>query len=770
MALEVSLTPAIPQAAPVPVAVEAKEWVTPGRFAAVLLIFICAAYPDVVFGRNTFYFRDFGYFGYPLAHYFRESVWRGELPFWNPLNNCGLPFMAQWNTMVFYPGSLFYLLLPLTWALGVFCLAHLFLGGLGMYWLAYRWTQHRLSAGVAGLSYACSGLLLNSLMWPNNIAALGLMPWVLHWVECGWRQGGRKLWLAGFLGAAQMLTGAPEIILFTWVLLSLMLAGELTIGRIPRSAVCLRFCLLVVCVAGLSAVQLLPFLDLLRHSQRSQGFANADWSMPETGWANLLVPLFHTYQNRQGVFFQYGQYWTSSYYVGIGVLALAICAAWRLRTRRVWLLGFVTLLSLILALGDNGYLYGWVRKAIPQAGFMRFPVKFVVLATLCLPLLAAFGVRAVAQDGGRAWVTTLRISAIFLLLSGAILTFGYFYPLPGEEWKDTWQSGASRAGILFVMLATLFAMRRALTERSQILSYVVLLVLVGVDGLTHVPRQNPTVERPVFEPGLQVLQELTPLPAHGHSRAMLTPEADMKLRYTFTSTPRNDYIVNRAGLFSNCNLLDNVPKLNGFYSLYLREADDVRKLIYEGTNGPLPVLYDFLGVSQITRPGEYFEWTNRTTFLPFVTAGQAPVFLDDQAALRKLAGPDFCPKEEVMLPLEAEAHIRAKGGAQIVVLSSHFQPHAGRITVNAREAGLVVVAQAYYHPWKAYVDGQPTRLWRANHGFQAFEVPAGKHELRLVYEDQQFRIGAAISGVTLLGCVGMLGRRSNERRVSPAQL
>src|SRR5207253_8580621 len=64
-----------------------------------------------------------------LAFHHRESFWRGEVPLWNPLNDCGVPFLAQWNTIVLYPGSLFYLLLPLSWSLGVFCLAHLLVAG-----------------------------------------------------------------------------------------------------------------------------------------------------------------------------------------------------------------------------------------------------------------------------------------------------------------------------------------------------------------------------------------------------------------------------------------------------------------------------------------------------------------------------------------------------------------------------------------------------------------------------------------------------------------
>ena len=50
-------------------------------------------------------------------------------------------------------------------------------------------------------------------------------------------------------------------------------------------------------------------------------------------------------------------------------------------------------LSVILALGDNAGIYSALRQAAPQLGFMRFPIKFIVLLSLALPLLAAFGVR-----------------------------------------------------------------------------------------------------------------------------------------------------------------------------------------------------------------------------------------------------------------------------------------------------------------------------------------------------------------------------------------
>ena len=367
-------------------------WLTPGRFALLLAISIFAANPEVLLGLQTFYYRDFGFFGYPLAHYHRGSFWQGEIPLWNPLNNCGLPFLAQWNTLVLYPGSLFYLLLPLSWSLAVFCLLHQFLAGMGMFCLASRWTGNRLAASVAGVAYAFNGLTLNCLMWPNNIAALGWMPWVVLVSQRAWTAGGRSIAAAAVVGAMQMLSGAPEIILLTWITLVVLAAGQSFQGLRAAGKVWWRFAAIAFLVAGTSAAQLLPFLDLLSHAHRDAGYGDSAWPMPIWGWANLLVPMFHCFHGFHGVYWQREQYWTSSYYPGAAIVALALLAAVLVRKRNVQVLTFLAVLALILALGDAGKLYGWLRHSFPQFGFLRYPVKFLVVLSFALPLLAAYAV------------------------------------------------------------------------------------------------------------------------------------------------------------------------------------------------------------------------------------------------------------------------------------------------------------------------------------------------------------------------------------------
>lgn len=375
---------------------------SPRRFALLLGVLLAACFAPVLFGSRTFIFRDFGLFGYPLAYFHRESFWQGEIPLWNPLNNCGLPFAAQWNTMVFYPGSFIYLLLPLPWSLNLFCLLHLFAGGMGMYYLAHRWSKNHFAACVAGTLFVFSGFTLNCAMWPNNIAALGLMPWVVWSVQRGWEKGGRQLLIGALVGALQMLAGAPEMILLTWSVLAGTLLVDLTGRDLTRARAVMRFGVTGLIIAGIAAIQLLPFLELMRASDRSGNFSSASWSMPIWGWANFFVPLFHSYRAPIGSYFQPGQDWIASYYTGIGGVMLAGFALVTVRQPRVWLLALLVGVGLALGMGDNGFLYPALKRVFPPLSFMRFPVKFLILVNFALPLLAAFAAAALFEEKSRA--------------------------------------------------------------------------------------------------------------------------------------------------------------------------------------------------------------------------------------------------------------------------------------------------------------------------------------------------------------------------------
>lgn len=753
---------------------DAAGWFGPKQFALFLFVLICAAFPDVLFGGGTFFYRDFGIFGYPLAFHHRESIWQGEIPLWNPFSTSGLPFLAQWNTLVCYPLSLIYLLFPLSWSLGVFCLFHVFIAGLGMYFLAFAWSQNRLGACVSGLTFAFSGLALSCLKWPNNIAALAWMPWIVLLVEQGVILGGRRLLLAGILGAVQMLSGAPEIILFTWLILAGLLIlrmcgcpdSEENQSQPSRGLLAARFIAIVTIVAGLAAIQLFPFLDLLWHSQRDSGFTDSSWAMPLWGWANLLVPLFRSFPSYQGVYAQFGQYWISSYYVGIGTLLLAVIAVCRCKERRVRFLASVAILSMIFALGTSGVAYEWFSKFVPLVRIVRFPIKFVVVAVFILPILAAYGISILSASCAReeldsavskpSWPTFLiPITAIMLVLTGGIVWYANAHPLPTDDWPATWKNAATRAGLLSLIAGTLSGIYRFSMLQTRHGLSIVLLMLLWLDLHSHAPRLSPTVERWVYDESL-VKEELkmNPQPAAGASRAMITPYADYRLNHVTLTNAAQDFLYNRMSQFANANLLDRIPKVDGFFSLYVQAQDQVQSLQYASTNTSLPKLQNFLGVSQTTSEKSLIKWASRTNFHPLVTGGQTPLFATPEATLQGLADSGFDPTHVVYLPEAATALTGVKAATNVKIDITEFTAHEVEIDIETEQPAWVVVAQTHYHPWRAYVNGSPSRLWQANHAFQAFEVPAGTSSARLVYEDTAFKAGATL---TILTCLVILG-------------
>ena len=724
-------------------------WLAPRRFAGLLALLLLASWPQVWLGLQTFEYRDFGIFSYPNAYYFRECFWRGELPLWNPLNSCGVPFLAQWNSQVLYPPALFYLLFPLSWSLGVFCLLHLFWGGLGMFLLAQAWVQNRRAAAFAGIAFAFNGVMLCSLVWPATVAGLGWMPWVVWLAGRAGREGGRTIVLASLAGAMQMLSGATEAVLLAWVLVAGLAVLDFFHGDIRRRKLVLRLGAVVALVSGLSAAQLLPFFDLLDYSRRQQDISAAVWPMPAAGWANYFAPLFHC-RSIQGVFMQDGQGWINSYYAGVATVVLALLALWRVRRAQVWLLAALVLLCGLLAVGGATPVYGWLAGHVSVIGLLRFPVKFLILPSLLLPLLAAFALSNKALAAGKAnRASLLLVGGAALAATLGIAGWTWRFEPPGGDRTAALSNGATRAVFLIAILSAWVWPEKITRATPRRLCQLLPLLLLWLDLDWQMP-PPPTVGRPIYQPNLP---RSSPLPPPAAGRVLVPADVRDTFYRSFLPDAATDYLGRRFALAANCNLLDGIAKCDGFFPLYLSDHAALFYNFFDDRHPAAPLL-DFLGVAGILQNRDSrLEWVPRTNSLPLLTAGQKPQFADDFTTLAALTNANFQPRREVFLPLEAKPFITASNAAAARLSSVHYAAQHIEAEVEAPAATVVVAAQTYYHPWHAYVDGEPVRLWRANYSFQALAVPAGRHQVRLVYEDRRFQAGAAISVAALIGCI-----------------
>jgi hypothetical protein len=725
-------------------------WLTPRRFGVLLALLLFAAFPDVATGTASFFHRDFGVLAYPTVAFQRAAFWQGELPLWNPLSHCGVPFLAQWGTLPLYPGALLYLLLPLPWSLNLFCLAHLWLAGLGMFQLARGLTGSTSGAALAGVAFTFNGLTQSCLLWPNYTVALGWMPWVILWVNRSALTRGGPILAAVFGTAAQLLAGAPELTALTW-----LAAGLLTLltppdhpTPAPWTARGRRVAGVWVLALGLTAAQWLPFLDLLFQSQRSTAATGLKWALPPWGWVNLFAPLFRCEPTIQGTWFQPGQQFFGSVYLGAAVLGLAGLGAIRWRDPRAWglasLVGFglaaAMLPGLLAGDGTSAGLPGWLTP--------RYPVKALLLLAFAVPLLAAAGLAALESrrpDVGRI-LPGLGMGLTSALAATLLWPASTVGPDPGNTASlNLLARIALNVGILGAIAGALAGGKPARRNLALLAS----LVLLVVDFRAHLPRLAPTLDAAWLRPG-----QASPagLPAPGAGRVFLPGTAEDALLHSRVADLPADFVGKRLALWSNLNLLDRVAKVNGAATLRLRHEDQVETALRDATNAlALPVL-DFLGVTHHSSPANVTEWVDRSAAaLPLVTAGQRPVLAAPERTLPAVLAPGFAPLGEVLLTDDARAAAALTAVPEARVSLGEFAGGRVRFEISTPSPTVAVIAQTWHPHWRATIDGAPVPVWRANHAFQAVPVPAGRHRVELRYRDPLFQFGAVVSSLTLAG-------------------
>lgn len=684
-------------------------------------------------GAETFFYRDFGVLGYPTASYHREMFWRGELPLWNPYSNCGVPFLAQWGTMVLYPFSLIYLLLPFPWSLNIFCLLHLWFGALGVFKLARRWTESNEGAAVASVLFLFSGITLSSLSWPNYTAAFGWTPWLILFAEAAWRGRQWAVARAALVGTMQMLAGVPELTMLTWALIgALWLRDGLATPRIFKWFT-LRLAILVGLIAALSAAQLMPFFDLLWHSHRLSGGLAHKWALPMTGLPNFILPMLHAFQTPQGTWFQYDQHFLSSTYVGAFALMLAIAGVLSRQGRAV-LLAIFSALCIAASLSQVGG---------QSFGLARYPVKFLLLLPVTIPLLAAFGFRARLN---------MRLVFGIVVSCAALLVWAKANPFQYDRWPETLSNSIVRM-VLFGL--AVFLLRRRWTAA--------LCILLFVDGRYHIANQNPTTRVATVRSAIGT----RPLPKLGEGRAFISADAEKALLNSNVRDLSTEFIGKQLAIWSHLNLVELAPKVNGSATLQIREQKEIQSWLYSGTNSNLEAWLDFLGVTHATRPDSVVEWTNRRTALPMLRVA-APInpmrYLAGQVesnadlSFPRVIRPEFDPLKETLLDYSSDPPQRAEAEIKNLKVSEH------EVTADVFASGstTLVFAQSWSPNWRAEVNGQPWRhhfdLMHANHVFGAFTIPEGKSRVRIYYRDNAFILGGAISIVALLITAWMLRR------------
>jgi hypothetical protein len=749
---------------------------------------------------EVFYYRDLHLQWVVQVEAFVRSIAAGSWPVWNPYVSSGQPLLGYPNSQVFYPPTWLNLVMQPWSYYALYVPAHLLLSGWGVYLLCSRLGTSRLAATLGACTWIAGGPFLSLVSLWNHLGGAAWIPWSAWAADrtlAHLRFRDALVW--GATIALPVLAGSPEMALIAVAVSAIALRH---LRRQPLGRPALLMAVAAAFATGVSAVQWLPAMDVLRLSVRaraSNGLGDY-WSVAPLGLLQCLLPLrldsLPLRDDVRATLFESREPFLPSLYLGLPALAFVLIALTGGR-RIARVLGLLAAVGIALALGPHLPFLHAAQIALPILRMLRFPAKAMLLTAFAWSVLVALGFdrwmqREGREDRGYGLARIVLCVASVLAFGGALLArFGDrqwgALLLASEYTRRPFEAalapvavelaGAAALGLALVLVASVPGLRFA--RRSGIA-----FAIVAADLLLAHRHVVPTAPRDLYTQRPPALAYAAPPDrmrvysfdyfGRGDSERHLGHPGYMT-KYRFREdwpAPWMDAAALRAALYPSVlgywrlegaytqDALGLFPSHLAVITWFLAARDGTPtfvRLLQMGAVSRVVGLHaeGLEGLRLIARvPGLFLEPTyvfqvpdplDRT-----YAVGGARI-ADTVAALRLIDDPAFDPRQDVILPDGAPVPPPADfGGTSRIV---DWKPDHVTIEAELARPGYVVLVDTFDPSWRATLDAAPAEILRANVAFRAVRAPAGRHRIEMTCRPPRLMLGAAISAATVAGAV-----------------
>jgi len=789
-----------------------RFWSQHGRDLAMLALIalaIVVCFADVLFLPYTFYYQDIQFLHYPGKIHFTQTLREGNYGFWNPYIFAGYPLQAEPEVGPLYPfNALFFLPVPPYYAQTLFVVLHYVMAGAFTFLLSRRLRLSRAGSVIAALVYACSGYMMAQLTNFSILTASIWLPLILLLFSIALDRLSYGYAIAtGVVIALFILTAHPQFILLTLTVLALyylyhiayLLKPDGSAGAPParRGWIALKYSILLLLAVAigvaLAAPQLFPAYQLKSLSVLSESLGFdfvTSYSLSPYRMASFLIPNF---LGNQAIGYRGPAFYEEHHnYIGILPLVLAALAWARRREKAVFFFGLLLILSVALSWGRLLPIYHLIAYA-PLYNLFRVPARWLYPMTMALAMLAGFGFDHLLDDSLGQSARVRRLARVLLALA-AVLTV----TLP---WVFVFKQQIMDLTGWFV--DNIYPSYAVFTLRSLVKAFVRFPDPPSSNFLLHVVpfMLNPLLH---FLVALDTSAALLYLFVSGRIRARWFSAAAIVLiafdlflvsgsainpvapAAYFDRRESTAYLQEHIGLHRiyptnqdgdpNYNLghyfpmIDQIPSFGGSSSLTIRWAQDYRDAARQN-----PRLYDLASVKYVLEESaappagfsgplrEVFSseaihiWENPNVMPRAFIVHEAAAFtgnsylydptfpfdrkvvLDDPSALERLT------------PIEPALLSRSEESGEDTAEITRYSYNDVTIECETAAPGFLVLTDSFYPGWEATVDGQPERIYQADHIFRAVFLPAGQHVVTFHFAQPVFWWGVIVAALVVIG-------------------
>lgn len=414
--------------------------------AIIALLPLLFFYPAVI-GQQALAMGDAWSYSVLMRMLAGQMIAQGTMPLWNPYTFGGMPLLAAIQPGVLYPPNWLFAVLPVGVAMNAVVILAYHTSLLGGYLYGRALRLNRLSSLVSGLAFTFGGFMIGHLEDTNYIAAAAWLPWLMMALEklyraAAWREAWRWVIAGSAIVALHVFAGLPQatmqILLVSgpYFLFSILWRREGEQSWPHRVRLLASGAALALCGALLSAIQLLPTLELQQQGERAalsyQTFAS--FSMTPRFLLSLvfpnffgggLPPLYHL----TGRDFWWLQKWGVGSIGMLGLLLLLMALFARQRQGLVWFYVIVAATAMVLCLGE--YLPFGINQLlyrVPVYNLFRGSYRHTFELTFAASVLAGMGLNSLATMNSGAAKRVLARSTIALssIVAATLILYLFF--------------------------------------------------------------------------------------------------------------------------------------------------------------------------------------------------------------------------------------------------------------------------------------------------------------------------------------------------------
>ena len=699
-------------------------------------------------------------FVFPMYRFAADSLRSGVVPFWNPHQYAGTPFLADNQSGLFYP---FNLLLFLLWpnfsysAIELLVIWHFFFAGAAMYACLRLMRPDapigRPAATLGAMAFMFSDVFITHIGNLNLIAVAAWLPLAflgLHRAIRAGTAGNRVAWAVG--GGAALgigtLAGHGQMTFLIALFLGSYALYQTIINRqmwgLPLLAI------LGIFAIALAGISLFPAAETLRHTLRAEFDyeRSTNYALPMRALAGLVAPDFY---GRNASF--WGDWLRVEVgYAGILTLILAAAAiVWR-PNRQTFFFVTAGLFFLLLALGPATPVYPFLAQLLPAIPF-QVPARFVLLSNFCLAVLAALGLDALSSAESLSKRRTRVFLGVVALAGVAIAAMLHLRRTNLMLIEPDRADQMLRAIFVYIAFATAgwlwltAAVRRALPPLI-LCSLALLLLFADLYSLGRYVEIDWNDPMPGFAAGSPALAFL-------HEDSSIQ-RIDIVAGSWQPNLPMIERLYAARGVYNPLELAN--------YNVYMGAVG------YRGSP-----LYNVLGIKYVI--GGKKEPPGDTSFIipvldtdPAVTVYlntlalprtmvlfNSTVMEDHDTVFEAIHNDDFDPTQIVILEGGRELS-QSPGQASIEIVRYDGNEVAFDVTID--RPGYFFLSDVFQPDWRAEVDGNPAVIEVADYTFRAVYLDAGSHRVTMRFVPSGWYAGLATTSLALLALIGLMAYRT----------